>query len=165
MEKDLDRQWAGMSIKSISERGVYVMKRFLLISFLLLFGGLFFIQCNSTTSSSYKFVVLSHSGKASGYYIVDQDDPVFFAVNTYQDGSTSYYKFSQDLDSPSSVTIHVDSDESTTSSIIVYIYSNDAIVQKATYSPTSTTSNGTTTYSIVGDLSYTFSSSTTTTVK
>lgn len=123
-------------------------------------------QCQ-TAESTTKFVILSHSGTCSGYYTTDSNDPIFFDVTALADGSTSYYSCTQDLDSPSSVTIHIDSSDSTTTSVTIYIYSDDTVVAKETFSPTTSykyDSSGNLVYTsvITGDLSYTFTSSSTT---
>ena len=147
------------------------MKRFLTAA--VLFVGCCFplAQCGDKDDDSYKFVVVAYKGMCSGYYILNDDDTVYFDVATAT-GSGSYYSYSKSLESPTSITICVNAEEivyasgSTAgecpSSVTVYIYANDKIVKQQVFSRQSTstydnnTQQYTYTYSIDGSLSYEF---------
>ena len=66
-------------------------------------------RCAESESAS-RFKVISYKGVCSGYYIQDSGDVRYFDVTAAEDGSTSYYSYSQELDNPSTVTICVNAD-------------------------------------------------------
>lgn len=136
------------------------MKRFALIIFLVL-GSVFLVQCEKA-SSVYKFEVISANAPCIGFYILDGDDRVPFDVDTTMEGSTYYYDYVKDLDSPTSILIHVDTiSTNIANSITVYIYENDKIVKSQVFDSGSDINGNNN--PISGEVSYDFSDSTSTT--
>ena len=93
-----------------------------------------FTRCTESESAS-RFKVISYKGVCSGYYIQDSGEVHYFDVTAAEDGSTSYCSYSKDLDNPSSVTVCVNADgDDAPSSVTIYIYEDDAIAEKETFS-------------------------------
>lgn len=168
--KPLTREKVKESILMILT-GVCAMKRFL--STLVVLCGIFLIQCETSTTSSCRFVIWSAGAPCSGIYMVDSGDAVAFNVSEYMSGSKYYYSFTKDLDSPKSIIIRVnssakvsatiDGSSAVADSITVYIYQDDVVVKQSDFSQTATTTSGNYVYSVTGSVSYTFSDSSSTT--
>jgi hypothetical protein len=107
---------------------------FLIISFSVI---LFSCQIENTASSK-KFIIMASvsSGYMSGitgYYIVDGDDLHSFEITTQTNG---YYVYEQDLDSPDSVMVSVNSKTNYITSIQLLIYDDGSLVKSVLETPT-----------------------------
>jgi len=81
---------------------------------------------------SCKFHVISYGAGFSGWYIVDNDDPVVFSVDTATDGA---YIFSKQIETPSSsIYIFAQALNDNTSSISIMVYNDsDLLASNSTY--------------------------------
>lgn len=124
-----------------------------------------FLSCESEDDTSNRFVVVSSGSSCDGYYIVDGDDPVSFSVNKTTAGSTYYYSLSQSLDSPTSLTVHVNAFGEDVTNIVIYIYEDDELKEQETFTSTQITTTSLDasgnyiynySYLITGDIDYSF---------
>ena len=134
------------------------MKRIFLIAAAFT-ASMMLIQCEKP-ESAYKFEVVSANAPCTGFYNLNGDGLVSFDVTDNLEGSTYYFDYMKELDSPSTILVHVDSIASNiANSITVYIYENDKTVKKQTFTPVSSTTSSGTVYSISGEVEYDFGSS------
>lgn len=121
--------------------------------------SIFLVQCEKQ-ASAYKFEVVSANAPCTGFYNLNGDGLTSFDVTENLEGSTYYYDYMKELESPSTILVHVDSIASdVANSITIYIYENDTTVKKQTFTPVSSTTSSGTVYSISGEVEYDFSSS------
>jgi hypothetical protein len=109
-------------------------------------------------------MIVAYKGVCSGYYIQDSGDVCYFDVTAAQSSSTNYYSYTKDLDNPSSVTICINAEgDDAPSSVTVYIYADDTIVEQETFSREvtsywdNTTSGYVYSYAVDGSVTYEFS--------
>ena len=104
---------------------------------------------------------MSAGAPCTGYYSVNGEKFKAFDVSTLMEGSSYYYDYEKELESPSTVLIHVNSIASNVaSSITVYVYVNDDLVENQTFTPVSSTTTTETVWSISGEVKHSFDEST-----
>ena len=134
-----------------------------------------FISCwysdDEDDESEDRFIIISYNGPCEGYYMLDNGDIKSFIVNTPVSSGSSYYEYTKSLSNPGYISIHIDfssedtytvEDSSTpatynTSSVSVYIYSDNEIAESDTFSRVYSDSDETI-YTITGDISYDYDS-------
>ena len=113
------------------------------------------VQCEKP-ESAYKFEVVSANAPCTGFYNLNGDGLTAFNVTDNLEGSTYYFDYMKELESPSTILVHVDSIASNVAnSITIYIYENDKTVKKQTFTPVSSATSSGTVYSISGGSSMT----------
>ena len=115
---------------------------------LILLWSCFLVGCTlgDRESGSCKFHVISYGAGFSGWYIVDNEDPVAFSVDTATDGayiyskqletpSSSIYVFAQALnDNTSSISIMMYDDSVLLASNSAYKVEDESLIDEVTYS-------------------------------
>ena len=108
-------------------------------------------------SDAYNFKVMASDGSFTGYYSVDGGAFHFFTITDHVPDNENFYSYEKNLDSPDSVLIYATGTDDTATSISIYIYQNDELVDSVTVSQT-TDSNGNP-LKVVASISYTFTDS------
>lgn len=125
--------WYMMRLLSILRRFTFRNPRiFLLLAIPVLSVNLTGCGLGDKEGGSCKFHVISYGAGFSGWYIVDNDDPVVFSVDTATDGA---YIFSKQIETPSSsIYIFAQALNDNTSSISIMVYNdNDLLASNSTY--------------------------------
>jgi hypothetical protein len=124
---------------------------------ILIFALLPFAACDfgddTDLGDAYNFKVISADGPFTGFYVVDGGSSKYFNSNTI-DG-TIFHSFEKNLSSPSSIYIFATGEDTSATSISIYIYADSMLVKDITASQ-NTDINGNA-IKVTTSLSYSFS--------
>jgi len=133
-----------------------VMKKIFTL-LILIFTLLTFTACefgdDIDVGDAYNFKVISADGPFTGFYVVDGSSSKYFDSNAV-DG-TIFHSFEKNLSSPSSIYIFATGEDTSATSISIYIYADSLLVKDIT-STQSTDINGNP-LKVTASLSYSFS--------
>jgi len=108
--------------------------KYLIIILLSLFLPLAGCDDDSDDNKKYNFKIMASNGNATGYYSLNGDEFKYFETE-YSENST-FYSYEKDISSLKTIMIYTEGVGTETSSISIYLYEDDELLDSVSASQT-----------------------------